>query len=127
MATWGQTSQLPRKFENLQVLVAFSGLTAVPNAGTSTVDVERISLTNTTASTITFILADGSGSPIPLGNLDEVQIDPGSPASFEFHSPIRATGLQWLASATGLYANITGWRTTGWTLDTGYVRDTEVA
>ncbi len=114
---WGVTSQLPRQVSLQQQAVPITTAAAVSGCTVLT-DLERISVTNTTASTITLTVTDGNDAPI--ANLNATAIDPAIPASFEFHPPVRCTGgIKWVASATGLKADVSGWRLTGWTAGTG--------
>lgn len=111
MANWGKASQLPREF-----VIDEAAIPASPTAVTTVLsEVARISVSNTTAGTITFTATDAAGNP--LGNLNAAPIDPGNPASFEFHPPIRCTGgLKWGASGVGLVGSVEGWRVSGWAL-----------
>ena len=88
--------------------------TAVPTttaAQTSTdTDIVRLSLTNTTASTILFTLTDSDDAV--LSNFDEVPIDPNTPYSFEFvAAPLFASGgIKMVADGAGLLYDLHGFR-----------------
>jgi hypothetical protein len=104
-----RNSPLPKEVVINQVAVPAS-LTAVPGvAATQLFDIEHISISNTTGASITFTLEDGAGNVI--ANLNAYPIDVNTPYVLEFFDPPeRATGLQWQAGATGLVANVRGWK-----------------
>ena len=106
-----RNSPLPKEVILNQVAVPYAAPVAVTGvAATQLFDIEHISVTNTTAATITLTLTDGLANPI--ANINSYPIDPStSPYVFEFFDPPeRATGLIWQASATGLVANVRGWK-----------------
>ena len=89
---------------------------------TKTTDVSRISVTNTTASTITYTFTDGSD--VVKANISAIPIDPGTAVDFEFRAPIRCdAGIKDVASGAGLLVDIFGRRHTSWSMVNGFVQD----
>lgn len=104
-----RNSPLPQEVVLNQVAVPTSATAVTGIAATQKVDIEHVSITNTTGSTITFTLTDGSDNPI--ANINAYPIDPNTPYVFEFFDPPeRAVGLKWTSSGAGLVANVRGWK-----------------
>lgn len=99
-----------------EVVIIAHALTATPYVPTTVrTDVGRVSVSVTDGGSHTFTLTDGND--VPLGNLKDVSIDPGIPASFEFDPPIRAEGgIKLSSDAAGVKVDLFGWTLGGFTL-----------
>lgn len=97
-------SPLPRELRLESYAVPTSATLLPGTVATSLVDVERVSVSNSSGATRTFTLTDNAGNI--KGNLSVVPIDVGGPASFEFKPPIRCTGVKVTADASGLRIDV---------------------
>lgn len=94
-------------FDTGRIVIPHLTMTAVTAVDS---ELKGISVQNSTGGTITLTVQDAQGTPRKI--IDAVPIDPGQMYTFEWTNDEArmSAGVSWQASATGLYARMTGFK-----------------